>query len=943
MKAKLTLTLIFIPLIYIFAQDSLQSFLTLSGTGVENFVNSHPQYDGRGTIIFILDTGVDMSVDGLRKTSTGETKVIDVQDFTGEGDVKYYDAEVKEDSGKYYFVNEQQKFKVAGADKLSLKSSDGKYYIGALEESLLKDSRSGIDDLNGNGKTNDKYYFVLFQTKEGDKSFWVAYFDTNDNGDLSDEKPIRSYKENHDYFQIGNENGLPKVAFAVNIFPAEKKISLFFDDGGHGTHVAGIAAGYHIGQTYLNGIAPGAKIIALKIGNNQFSGGATVTESMKKAYLYADMVSKERKEPCILNMSFGIGSEIEGQSDMGLFLDSLLKANHYLYVCIANGNDGPGISSSGLPASSKYVFSSGAVLPHDVGRDLLGTTLDRDIIFYFSSRGGEVSKPDICSPGMATSTIPNWAPRNVMAGTSMASPYTAGIISLLMSAMIKEYPDLKIPSQLIFKAIRNSATEMKGYTSLDEGYGYINVDSAYALLKKYITLGEVKNLETYSFTSFAPNMPDGSSQNYYLRNGLFLNGNETHRSTLSRDNYQNDDTFYRIYDLKSSADWLIPIQKKIYLRNNQSSSIYFKFNKKKLTAPGLYVGKIIGSRDDKTRMPEFQMLATVIIPNQFNQLNNFSRKWSDDSLEPGMVKRYFILVPSGFSAAEVTLSAVKNKFSDTMLRLFDPNGADLYSSAVLNTQDNEKMIPNNFYDLHPGVYELDVVSSYRAGEISYYNLSVNFTGITMISSDQVDSLDKKIEVVSSNTDDQNYYLNGKILGYTRDTVVTLGAKTENYFPFTILKGERSIKFTVNMDKEDFNKVTDFSLLIYDKEGITLSSFALHYKGGSITVDNNFYSDTTNLKLRLVPAFTNSYGEMKVHINEEVSFNNPVGFNVTDSRSSFIRLYPGISKSLDCQFSNPDVDIPPDAKFSAKIYFESSGTGNIDYELPINLSFLRSMH
>jgi tripeptidyl-peptidase II len=535
MKAKLIFALIFIPLLYLFPQDSLQSFLSLSGTGVESFVNSHPQYDGRGTIIIILDTGVDMSVDGLRKTSTGETKVIDVQDFTGEGDVKYYDAEVEKDSGKSYFVNKQQKIKIAGADKLSLKSSDGKYYIGALDESMLKNSRSGIDDLNGNGETNDKYYFVVFQTKEGDQSFWVAYFDTNDNGDLSDEKPIRNYKEKQDYFQIGNENGLPKVAFAINIFPEEKKISLFFDDGGHGSHVAGIAAGYHIGQTYLNGVAPGAKIIVLKIGNNQFSGGATVTASMKKAYLYADKISKEMKEPCIVNMSYGIGSEVEGQSDMELFLDSLLEANHYLYVCIAGGNSGPGISTSELPTSSRLVLSSGAVLPKDVARDLWGVTLNRNIIFSFSSRGGEVSKPDICSPGMATSTVPNWAPRNIMAGTSMASPYTAGIVSLLMSAMIKEYPDIKIPAQLVFKAIRNSAAEMKGYTPLDEGYGYINVDSAYTLLKKYITLGEVKNIETYSFSSFAPNTPSGSSQNYYLRNGLFLTGNETHRSILSRD------------------------------------------------------------------------------------------------------------------------------------------------------------------------------------------------------------------------------------------------------------------------------------------------------------------------------------------------------------------------------------------------------------------------
>ncbi len=148
------------------------------------------------------------------------------------------------------------------------------------------------------------------------------------------------------------------------------------------------------------------------MGNNNYTGGATATESMKLAYLYADKISKERKEPCIVTMSFGIGSELEGRADMELFLDDLLKNNPYLYVCVSNGNDGPGISTAGLPAASSSVFSSGAVLTTEVGRDNYGTFFKNDIILYFSSRGGEVSKPDVCSPGAATSTVPNFNSRD---------------------------------------------------------------------------------------------------------------------------------------------------------------------------------------------------------------------------------------------------------------------------------------------------------------------------------------------------------------------------------------------------------------------------------------------------------------------------------------------------------------------------------------------------
>ena len=107
------------------AQDSTQTFLSVSGTAVDEFNELHPEYDGTGTIILILDTGVDMGIDGLTKTSTGEVKVIDVQDFTGEGDVKLYEADIEEDNDSLFFVNEDMGYKVYGADQLKYKAMNG--------------------------------------------------------------------------------------------------------------------------------------------------------------------------------------------------------------------------------------------------------------------------------------------------------------------------------------------------------------------------------------------------------------------------------------------------------------------------------------------------------------------------------------------------------------------------------------------------------------------------------------------------------------------------------------------------------------------------------------------------------------------------------------------------------------------------------------------------
>jgi subtilisin family serine protease len=306
MKTKYLLFILIFAVASIFAQESQQTFLSITDTGVEDFHTTSPDFDGRETIILILDTGVDIGIEGLTKTSTGETKFIDVQDFTNQGDVQLFEADVDKEDGKMIFKSDDDKYSVTSSTPLQHSSTDNKYFIGGFDEARLKNSRSGAADLNGDGDIEDVYNLIAFETNEGSESFWIVYLDLNGNGDISDDKPLRNYKDKLDAFTFNHPDGLPPLTMGLNVLPEEKIVSFHFDDGSHGTHVAGIAGSYHIGGIDLSGIAPGAKMISLKLGNNLYSGGATVTESMKKAYLYADKISKEVKVPCIVNMSFGI-------------------------------------------------------------------------------------------------------------------------------------------------------------------------------------------------------------------------------------------------------------------------------------------------------------------------------------------------------------------------------------------------------------------------------------------------------------------------------------------------------------------------------------------------------------------------------------------------------------------------------------------------------------
>ena len=62
-------------------------WMPLASTGVDRFLRAHPEYDGRGVLIGILDTGIDPAVPGLTTTSAGGPKVLDLRNFSAEGKV----------------------------------------------------------------------------------------------------------------------------------------------------------------------------------------------------------------------------------------------------------------------------------------------------------------------------------------------------------------------------------------------------------------------------------------------------------------------------------------------------------------------------------------------------------------------------------------------------------------------------------------------------------------------------------------------------------------------------------------------------------------------------------------------------------------------------------------------------------------------------------------
>jgi len=907
------------------AQDTAQTFLSLRNTGVKKFQKEHPEYDGRGTIILILDTGVDMGVEGLTETTTGEVKVIDVQDFTGQGDTPYYEAEIEDINDKMFFINEERGLKVAGATKLEYLASNDQYYLGVLNESLWKNSGSEADDINGNGSKDDTFHFVTFKVEQEAEEFWVVFLDIDADGDLSDERPLRNYNEKFDAFTFPNELGLPKFTMGLNIFPGQQIVSFYFDDGSHGTHCAGISAGNQIGNNELFGVAPGAYLIGLKLGNNNLAGGATVSESMKKAILYADKLSKEKSEPCIINLSFGIGSETEGHGDIEKFIDKTVDENPYLYIAKSAGNDGPGLSTIGMPSTPRSVFSSGAVLSQEVGNDLYGTTLDKDIILHFSSRGAEVSKPDVVAPGACVSTVPNFSSNDIFWGTSMSSPYSAGVMSVLLGAINVEYPGVKIPAKMLYKVLRESAILMEGYNFLDQGGGLINIERAYKLLKKYIDSGEVNKFETYTVKSLAANMPYGSAPNLYIRDASYLSGSETFAFNVKRDNLINQDKFYRLYNLKSSADWLKLIKRKVHLRNQQAVTIYTQIDKTILEKPGLYNAKIEASRADMSKTPEFDLMATICVPYLFNNENNYSLSFGKEKIKPGNHKRYYLKIPYGTSNLNIKLTSSKSDYTSIRYYLHDTDGKEkLYGKIKHISDDGVKH--EYVQDLTPGVYEFVVLGEFTSNEESIYGLDFGIDGVNIVS-DVIEN--NKINVVNYFPEIKTYNLKGKLLGYKKTSTIKMDRKDKYTIEFNLNTGESQKTFEISLSKDDFNKITDCAFMIYDENGKAQKTGGLSYKDGEITIKKLFGDIIEKYKLVIIPGFAEKPGTLEITLSEKTYFDEVSEIQVTSSHSNSITMYPDIVYPLNCFYDLKDYTIQTGHNYFGEIVFTSKKTKDVE--------------
>jgi tripeptidyl-peptidase II len=765
--------------------------MPLRSTGVDVFRAAHPTYDGRGVLIAILDSGIDPNVPGLVTTSTGAPKIIELRDFSGEGRVALTAFPAPDEST------------LKGAARIARLTTSTSWYRGVFRELPL--GLPPAADVNGNGRNTDEFPIVVVKATDG----WVLFIDSNLDGSYEDEMPLHDYRQGRETIALGKK----PITLVANFSEQDGApiLDLFFDTSGHGTHVAGIAAGHDLFNVKgFDGVAPGAQVIGLKISNNA-RGSVTVHASMARAIDYAARYAAQRGLPLVMNLSFGVGNEHEGRAVIDSIVDAFLVAHPEILFAISAGNDGPGLSTMGFPGSADLALSVGATFPGVFAQaPQPGVAPPRDVLGWFSSRGGELAKPDIVTPGVAFSSVPAWSTGNeIKGGTSMAAPHAAGLAACLASALTQE--GRKVSAAEVSQALRQSAHPFSTGRAIDQGDGVPVLESAYQWLVAGHQ-GSVYEVRATTGTSAA-----------FRRNGF----------GAARDTVETFAVRHLAglraaqFALRSDVPWL-SVDESI-IAAPRVTQIPVTYRRSALVNPGVYVGTISALNPrDTLAGPLFRLVNTVIVPFELAAKPLLDER---RPVGPAAVQRYFLRVAQTGTTLRATVTLADSLTQQATVRLYEPNGAPARIAPedidIGGTESpGTAVVTVRSEDLVAGVYELDVVAPPLAGATASVRAEIGPVALGPAQN----GLEASSAVTSGTT--VTGVIAHRLVGAERTFPVNgRGQPAETLLVHTPSWGKR-MAVDIELSPALWDELTDFSITVYDSTGQQV-------KGGNVAVNYAF--------------------------------------------------------------------------------------------------------
>ncbi|MBI5395379.1 MAG: S8 family serine peptidase [Verrucomicrobia bacterium] len=196
------------------------------------------------------------------------------------------------------------------------------------------------------------------------------------------------------------------------------------DDNGHGSHVAGIVAAKTGDSRGVRGVAPNARLYAVKVLSKSGSG------SLSQVLSGVNWVTQNAKSRGIKVANMSLGFQGTSSTLNTAIANSIAAGVTYVVAAGNSGSDAGGFS----PANCPNVITVSAIVDTDGACGAFGPASGYgpdDSFATFSNYGATI---EIAAPGVNIYSTYKGGGYATMSGTSMASPHTAGAAAQLLAS-----------------------------------------------------------------------------------------------------------------------------------------------------------------------------------------------------------------------------------------------------------------------------------------------------------------------------------------------------------------------------------------------------------------------------------------------------------------------------------------------------------------------------
>jgi hypothetical protein len=796
-------------------------YMPIRDTGAATFLDRHPTWDGRGVTVGILDLGVDLDHPSLNTTSTGQRKIVDWVTYThpstdGDPTWRAFTSEVTVVNGTFTAFNRTY----------TGMTPDGTYRLARMREDLLgATSEYGItcsqggtgSDLDRNGRCGD--FFVMLW-RASDNMVWT---DSDNDGDMSDESPMTTYKVDHDIGHFGHDNPATpvreSVPFVVQPMTEPDPVTGFFFvnvgivSGAHGSHVAGITAGNRLFGGQMSGAAPGAKIVSVRAC--LFVAGCT-THALIEGMIYA----VETADVDVVNMSIGgLPALNDGNNTRAILYNRLIEDNN-TQMFFSAGNSGPGENTVGDPAVASKAMALGAYITKETWQRNYGSDANFvDNLHPFSSRGPAEDgafKPEIVAPGAAVSSVPTWQVGQPVGGTytlppgygmfngtSMAAPQATGAAALLLSAA--QARGFTRSAAQLRNAFNSTARFIPGYNAADQGNGLIDVNRAWDLYEDGPEVVNIKSrVAVHTILSDFLQEP-GFGPGIYDREGVTLGQPYTRTYTFTRTSGPNRPVLYHLRWVGN--DGTFDTQNNLLLRLNVPTTLNVRVNP---SATGIH-SAVLRLDNSSTDGIDYETMNTIIVPDELTAANGYT------VTKTGMagrnhVQRFFFRVPAGSPVLKVDLTGPSPDPGTGQVRFlrFHPWGLGIDSNASTSCYmppvagcSTGSPLSRTAADATAGVWEV-TVEARRTSDVAWapFTLTASLFGVSVSPDpDIIPEAQVGVPIPRSYTLTNNFggfvgKATGSGLGSARRGVFTIANHELQHYTTTIPAGTTSFRATI---------------------------------------------------------------------------------------------------------------------------------------------------